>query len=138
MTTRFCLTFFWPVSGVNYMFDLSYNFKIYSNSFSQKILMKKSGIILPVLVSLVPFCMIVLSIFDISSVLTGNNAYPFNSEFFGKFSIYNSKSAYLIINVIYTLVFIFSIYYAFKSKWKLFCFYFGIGIVMLLYPMLTN
>lgn len=100
--------------------------------------MKKRGILLPVLVSIIPFCLIVLSIIDMAAVLKGNNEYPFSSEFFGKFSIYNSKSAYLIFNVIYTLVFIFSIYYAFKSKWKLFCFYFGIGIILLLYPMLTN
>jgi len=100
--------------------------------------MKKSGIILPVLVSLVPFCLIVLSIIDMAAVLKGNNEYPFSSKFFGIFSIYNSKSAYLIFNVIYTLVFIFSIYYTFKGKWKLFCFYFGIGIILLLYPMLTN
>ena len=64
--------------------------------------MKKRGIILPVLVSLVPFCLIVLSIIDMAAVLKGNNEYPFSSEFFGKFSIYNSKSAYLIFNVIYT------------------------------------
>lgn len=100
--------------------------------------MKKRGILLPVLVSIIPFCLIVLSIIDMAAVLKGNNEYPFSSEFFGKFSIYNSKSAYLIFNVIFSLAFVFSIYYNFKINWKLFCFYFGMGIILLLFPVFTN
>lgn len=93
---------------------------------------------LPILVSIIPFCMIVLSIIDIVGVLSGNNAYPFNSDFFGKYSIYNSKSTYLIFNIILSLIFVFTIYLAFKRKWKLFSIGLGVGIIMFFYPILSN
>lgn len=98
----------------------------------------KNGMSLPILFSIIPFCLIVISIVDTMGVLSGNNAYPFNSDFFSKYSIYHSKRTYLIFNVILSLVFAFAIYMAFKRKWKLFGIILGVGIFMFFYPIFFN
>ena len=82
--------------------------------------------------------MIAISITDIIGVLAGNNNYPFNSDFFSKFSIYHSRNTYLIFNFIVSLIFAIAIFMAFKRKWRLFGISLGVGIFLFLYPIFSN
>ncbi len=87
--------------------------------------MKTKEVLLAVIASAIPIAVILFNVIELISVMSSNSAYPFGSDYFSKISIYQSKSVYILYNIILSAIFGTSIYLAFKKKWGLF----GINLV---------
>ena len=100
--------------------------------------MKQRTLLVPILVSIIPFGLIILNAFDLFSVYHGKGGYPFGSEFFSSYSIYHSKTTYIAYNLVFILSLATTIYLAFKLKWKPFFFVLFLDVVFFFYPLFTN
>lgn len=100
--------------------------------------MKSNTLALPIFISIIPLGLIILHLVDTFDVFTGKGDYPFNSEFFGSYSIYSSEAIYLAYNILSVLVLGVTILLSFKKKWKIFFVALLLDIILFCYPLITN
>lgn len=92
-------------------------------------------LIISSVLSIVPFCLIVLNLIDIYDVLWSHYDYPFGSEFYSKYSIYRSETIYILYVSIFTIALILNIVFALKMKWKLYILFLLIASAFFIYPL---
>lgn len=100
--------------------------------------MKFRSLGLLLLISAILLVLIGLNLWDLYDVLNGKGDYPFGSEFFSQYSIYRSKTTYILYNVLSTVLLIITIILAFKRKWNVFLIILLIDIFLFCYPLFTK
>lgn len=93
---------------------------------------------LSVILSIPLLILIVINILDISNIYKGSGDYPFGSDFFSPYSIYQSKNVYIIYQILFTLCLTITILLAFKNIRKAFFIFLILDIVFFIYPIITN
>src|SRR5579871_1732022 len=94
--------------------------------------------IIPIGISLILLMPIIFNFIDLANVFYSKADYPFESEFFGRFSVYHSKATYVSYTFISILFLLLTILLCLKYKWKIFFVFLSIDILIFLYPLLTN
>lgn len=98
---------------------------------------KKAALL--ILINILPAILLFLHLLDIIAVLKGAGDYPFESAFFSPISIYQSKTLYLIYNIVFSLILIGLIATSiWKGHGKLYFILLAISMLLLIYPLLTN
>jgi hypothetical protein len=97
--------------------------------------MKAKSFIVGGLLSIIPAGFIILHLLDLYDVYFGNGDYPFGSEFYTKYSIYSSKTIYVLFSILTIFILSCIIYFAFRQKWNLFFIMLVLGILMTIYPL---
>lgn len=89
------------------------------------------------LISVIPVFYLFILLADVFEVLFGKNQYPFNTEFFNRASIYQSKELYLAYNFVAIILLLLMLYLSFKEKWRAYYVLLIINILLFIYPILT-
>jgi len=84
---------------------------------------------------MLPLILIVLFTLDIFDVFSGNYDYPFGADSIGRYTIYSSKSTYIVHSILQIILLVTMIVLAFKKRWK---WYFIFSIIVLLVIYLPN
>ena len=100
--------------------------------------MKGKKFIIPAILSIIPFVALIFNLADVYDVFFGDGGYPFGSEFFSPYSIYKTKAIYILYVILFTVILILTIFFAFKRKWKLYILFLLVGAVFFIYPMYYN
>jgi hypothetical protein len=100
--------------------------------------MRGKKILLPIILSILPFAALLFNLADIYDVFFGGGGYPFGSEFFSAYSIYRTKTIYILYVIIFVMILILTIFFAFKRRWKLYALFLLVGIIFFIYPIYYN
>src|SRR4026208_1280025 len=100
--------------------------------------MRDKRVLVSIILSIIPLGVVILNIVDIYDVYWGAGDYPFGSEFFSSYSIYRTKAIYISYDIIFSIVLILAIFFAFKQKWKFYLLFLFIGGVFFAYPLFFN
>ncbi len=93
---------------------------------------------LKLLLTIIPAFLIYLNLADIYDVLYGKMDYPFGTEFTSAYSIYRTKTIYLLFILFFTIALSLTITLLFKEKWKWVVILFIINLLFFIYPILTG
>ena len=89
-------------------------------------------------INLIPVVFMALNLLELYDWLLGNVAYPFESEFFFKNSIYSSRGVYLAFIITMTLSLALLIFCSIKGWWKTYFLLLTLNLLLILYPIVTN
>jgi hypothetical protein len=87
--------------------------------------------------SLVPFSLLIINICDFINLWVDNSSYPFSSEFVITFSIYRSETVYIIYNLLFSIILLLTIYFAFIRNIKMYLIFVFLCIALFYYPIFT-
>lgn len=100
--------------------------------------MRQDSTWLKIVLSLPPVFLLVLHSADLIDVFSGEEGYPFGSDFFSKASIYKSRNLYIGFGLLTTIFMIITLFLIWKEKWKWLIAIAIIDIAFIIYPMMTN
>jgi|GEM_PF-2513096 len=89
-------------------------------------------------INIIPLFWTIVICEELLAIFYGVENYPFGSDFFSPFSIYQSKKLYVSFIVVHAIFLITLIVCSIFRKWKFYYFLLAVCIIMFLYPMLTN
>lgn len=100
--------------------------------------MKLNSSIFRILLSIIPLFFIILNLLDLYEVYFGKGGYPFESEFFSKNSIYQSKNFYTGFALLFTLFLLVTLFLIWKQRWRWIILIAIIDLLFILYPFIFN
>lgn len=100
--------------------------------------MKKKSLLIIGLINLIPALILFMNVSEIVDASLHPERYPFGSDFFSPYSIYQSSRLYIIYQVIFSVSLIALILSSIWGKKKMYYTLLIVNMIMLFYPLLTN
>jgi len=90
------------------------------------------------LINIIPIIFLLFNISELYNVFYGNSDYPFGSDFFSSYSIYQSKMWYVIYLSIFIVSLLGLISFSVTNKRVAYYTLLVVNLLLFLYPMCTN